>query len=108
MGKSEFSALIMAGGRSERMRATSGVHKAQVKIAGKSLLQRNLETLLAEGFRDITVAVSVHELEIEAFVLGACRALVSQAGGRISCFRETLPLGTIGAARAVLHEGAGL
>ena len=103
-----FSALIMAGGRSRRMRVTSGVHKALVEVAGRSLIRRNLETLLAEGFRDIAVAISIHAPEIETYVLNSGIALADSAGATLWCIKETRPLGTIGAARLANRGSGGL
>ena len=52
-------ALIMAGGRSERMRATLGCqHKALVRVLGVCMLERNICKLLSFGFREIVVAIS--------------------------------------------------
>ena len=59
-------AIIMAGGRSERMRATLPPdHKSLVRILGIPLLERNLCKLLAEGFRDIVVTMNACEVAIE-------------------------------------------
>ena len=82
----------MAGGRSERMRATSGLHKALVEVDGKPLIEWNLQALIDEQFNDIVVAVGLHNPEIEKYLDGR---------PAIRIFREVTPLGTIGAARAV-------
>jgi NDP-mannose synthase len=92
-------ALVMAGGRSERMRATTGVHKALVTVGGKTLIERNVQVLLAEGFNDIFVAVGVEGSEIADVVLTRGRTLAAATGATITCFTELKPLGTIGAAR---------
>jgi NDP-sugar pyrophosphorylase family protein len=93
-------ALVMAGGRSLRMRATSGpLHKALVPVAGVSLLERNVRALLEQGFRDIVVAISKDEPEIG-------RAAERHAGVKI--FWEDVPLGTIGAAREVMESSRAL
>ncbi len=48
------TALIMAGGASERMRASHGsAHKALVEVLGVPMLEQNLSALLAFGYRDI-------------------------------------------------------
>jgi len=91
-------AVIMAGGRSARMRATAGpVHKALVPVLGVALLERNLCALLAQGFRDVAVAVSAHEPDVERWVLGRGRALATAVKARLECLRETSARGTIGA-----------
>ncbi len=94
-----YRALIMAGGLSQRMRATSSTHKALVRIGGKPLIERNLQTLFAEGFGDIVVAVSSHSPEIGAFVSGRGSELARSVGATLACLIETIPLGTVGAAR---------
>ena len=86
-------ALIMAGGRSARMRATMGpLHKALVPVAGVPLLERNLRAIEAEGFSDIVVAVSALERDIGEYVIRR---------GKNVLWEET-PLGTIGAARLAI------
>lgn len=91
-------AIIMAGGRSERMRADgNATHKALLHVAGMTLAERNVAALLNHGFTELTVAVSAHEpVLIELF-----RSLVQsvrRAGGVLHLFVEEPPLGTIGAA----------
>jgi NDP-sugar pyrophosphorylase family protein len=101
------SAMIMAGGRSERMRATlSADHKSLVRVLGIPLLERNLCKLLAAGFRDIVVTMNASELAIESYVNVRGRALAAAQGATIECFKELRPLGTIGAA-AELNGRAG-
>jgi NDP-sugar pyrophosphorylase family protein len=95
------AAMIMAGGRSSRMRATNDSrHKALVPVLGVPMLERNLRTLLASGFRDITVAFAAAEPEIDAFVTDRGKALADTFGAIVVPYREVIPLGTIGAARA--------
>jgi dTDP-glucose pyrophosphorylase len=93
-------ALIMAGGRSERMRASSGPqHKALVRILGLSMLERNLCKLLSFGFREIVVAINAQESELERYVADRGMALAAARGARLQCLKEDVPLGTIGIAR---------
>src|SRR5436309_2220809 len=94
--------LIMAGGRSERMRASFGpAHKSLVRVLGVPLIERNLVTLLAAGSRDITVAVSQAESDISTYVETRGRQLAAAVEARLELLRETMPLGTIGAAGIV-------
>src|SRR5690349_10402680 len=94
------TAVIMAGGRSERMRASFGPqHKALVPVLGVSMLERNLCKLLSAGFCDIIVAVSSQEPEIEDYVNTRGLDLARIRGATIECFKERQPLGTIGVAR---------
>jgi NDP-mannose synthase len=93
-------ALIMAGGRSERMRASSGPrHKALVPILGLSMLERNLCKLLSFGFREIVIAINSRESELERYVADRGQALAAARGARLRCLKEDAPRGTIGIAR---------
>ncbi len=95
-------ALIMAGGKSQRMRATAGpTHKALTFVRGVCLLEWNLRTLLHYGCRDIVVAVNPEEVEILAFLDDAAEVARAQ-GAELSTFLERAPLGNIGAAREVI------
>jgi NDP-mannose synthase len=95
-------ALIMAGGRSLRMRASlSKRHKALVEVLGVSMLERNILALLSHGFQDIVVAVSAREQAVIAFARGRAARAAHAAGASLRVFVEKQPLGTIGAARAI-------
>jgi dTDP-glucose pyrophosphorylase len=95
-------ALVMAGGRSERMRATLGpAHKALVPVLGVPLVERNLCAVLGAGIRDIVVAVNPREPQLADYVATYGQALARACRARIECFEEQQPLGTIGAAGAV-------
>jgi NDP-sugar pyrophosphorylase family protein len=97
----------MAGGRGQRMRATGATTpKPLISIGGVPLLERNLITLLASGFRDIVVAVPSHTPEIGQFVRSRCQALTNAYHAELQVFEETHPLGNIGAA-AELEIGSG-
>src|SRR5439155_11552880 len=96
-------AIIMAGGRSERMRATAGpLHKALVPVLGVPLLERNLRCLLSEGFRDIVVAINKAEPQIGEFLDTALRPVAESHGTQVHILWEDTPLGTIGAAREAI------
>jgi NDP-mannose synthase len=98
-------AMIMAGGRSSRMRA-GGVadHKGLIEVLGVPLVERNVNTLLAAGFRNIVVAVAAGERALQEFIETRCRRLAEARGAALRCFVEREPLGTIGAVRTVLPE----
>jgi NDP-sugar pyrophosphorylase family protein len=103
------AALVMAGGRGERLRASgTSVPKPLVPVLGIPLLERNLLTLLAAGFRDITVAVPSHTPEIGAFAESRCRMLAESYGAQLAVLEERVPLGNIGAAREVTAGTADL
>ena len=97
------AALIMAGGKSSRMRASGNSrHKAQRIVCGKSLLEWNVRHVLAEGVRNVFVAVNVTETELQESVSRLSAELANSAcaemGGEIQLLVETEPLGTIGIA----------
>ena len=71
-------ALIMAGGRSERMRTSGGpLHKALVPVLGVPMIERNLCGFLSEGFHRIVVAISASEQAVAEYVEGRGRALAN-------------------------------
>jgi NDP-mannose synthase len=91
--------LVMAGGRSERMRLTTGrTHKALVRVLGVPMIERNLLALLAQGFRSLVVAVNPQEREIVEYVRERGSNLAKLQGASLRCYEEEVPLGTIGAA----------
>jgi len=95
-------ALIMAGGRSLRMRASpGGRHKALVKVLGVSLLERNILALLSHGFHDISIAISAREKALIALARGRMAHIARAGGATLRVYLERRPLGTIGAARAI-------
>jgi NDP-sugar pyrophosphorylase family protein len=96
------TALIMAGGRGERLRASGNfLPKPLVPVGGVALLERNLLVLLSAGFRDIVVAVPSHTPEIAEFVHTRCTMLANARGGGLRIFEEISPLGNIGAASEI-------
>lgn len=95
-------ALIMAGGKSERMRACNGrPHKALARVRGVTLLEWNVRLLLRHGFADIVVAVSSKEPDVSAYVLASVVPIAARDGARVAMFEEHSPLGNVGAAREV-------
>jgi dTDP-glucose pyrophosphorylase len=99
------TALIMAGGRSRRMRSSlRSQHKALVRVLGVPLIERNLLMLLQRGFRDLVVAVNTDEQKIIDYVQGRGKRLAELRSASLRCFEETQPLGTIGAARAITSD----
>jgi dTDP-glucose pyrophosphorylase len=96
------SALIMAGGRSSRMRADLGrQHKALVNVLGVSMLERNILTLLSHHVQEIFLAVGAVERAVLAFARGRGQRIARAGGAELRVFIEKRPLGTIGAARAI-------
>src|ERR1039458_3362 len=96
------TALIMAGGRSSRMRASLGrQHKALVKVLGGSMLERNILALLSHNAREIFLAVGALERSVLAFARGRGQKVARAGGAELKLFVEKDPRGTIGAARAI-------
>lgn len=82
------AALIMAGGRSERMRAGgSQQHKGLRTVAGMPLIEWNVRALRRCGVDRIFVAVSAREDALVSWI----------AEQQLEALIETRPLGTIGA-----------
>jgi NDP-sugar pyrophosphorylase family protein len=98
-------AVVMAGGRSERMRSTHGPqHKALVKIGGRPLIEHNLIALFTAGLDDVVVVRSEHEPAISGYVRTRGQSLAQAHGARLDEFVEREPLGNIGVCR-VLDDG---
>jgi NDP-sugar pyrophosphorylase family protein len=94
-------ALIMAGGRSERMRPLGD--KPLVAIRGATLLERNVWMLLRAGVRAIRVACRDEQRELRAVIERIADA-ARQRGVAITPLVESEPLGTIGAAGLMRGE----
>lgn len=96
------SAIIMAGGKSLRMRESLGrEHKALVKVLGVPMLERNLLALLSHGFREIFLAVNAKEESVLAFARARATQLARACNAELKLILEKQPLGTIGAAAKV-------
>ena len=94
------AAVLMAGGRGERLRPlTSEKPKPMLMIGGKPVLERALEHLIDQGFRRFYFSINYlgHVVE-EHFGDG------SRFGVTISYLRETAPLGTAGALSQLEHQ----
>ncbi|REK09978.1 MAG: hypothetical protein DWQ37_17925 [Planctomycetota bacterium] len=92
------TALIQAGGKSQRMRRTLGpTHKALVPVLGVPILERNLCQLLVSGFEHVVIVTSQAEGDIAQYVETRGTDLATARGASIECLVEPEPLGTIGA-----------
>ena len=97
----------MAGGRSRRMRANgNAAHKALLTVGGTSLAERNLDALLASGFRSLAIAVAAEETELRTEIRKQLRPRATAAGASLVCIVEERPLGTIGAVREIRNPAA--
>jgi dTDP-glucose pyrophosphorylase len=94
-----LDAIIMAGGKGERLRPlTLSVPKPLLMVAGKPIIDYNIESLKAHGVKRITVTVNYLAEELE-------RHFATAEG--VACIRESKPLGTIGAASLISHRPGG-
>ncbi len=90
-------AMLMAGGRGERLRPlTDKTPKPLLEVGGMPIIDRNIDALRRAGVEDITVSVRYLGEQIEAHFKGT----------EVKCVRETEPLGTIGACAMLPSEGA--
>ena len=94
----EIAAIIMAGGRSERMRAGgSADHKSLRAVRGTPLIEWNLRSLWRCGFHRIFVALSSRERALAEWLAGRGRTLCAEHSSALELLLEDEPLGTIGA-----------
>lgn len=97
--------VVMAGGRSERMRAgNDGTHKALVKVGDVSLLERSVRRLLKNGISEIVVVSSLNEPQIADIVQTDLGRLAQRHGAQLRSFVEMQPLGDIGVVRVLARE----
>lgn len=98
MANSRVAALIMAGGRSERMRAGgSDQHKGLRTVLGVPLIERNLRALLCAGFKDLFVAVNAREQVLANWIERRGRPLAEAQSATLEMLVEAEARGTIGA-----------
>ena len=90
-------ALIMAGGRGERLRPlTDTIPKPLLPVGGKPILEYNIDRLRDFGIDDLWISLRYLGEQIEnCFKDGAAKSI------RIKYIYENSPLGTVGAARLV-------
>lgn len=93
-------AVIMAGGRGERLRpVTDAIPKPMVKVAGRPILERIVLHLVGAGIRRIFISVNYMADTIEAHFGDG-----SAFGCSIEYLRERTPLGT-GGSLSLLPQG---
>lgn len=85
-------AVVMAGGRGERLRPlTDHVPKPMLTLGSKPIIEHNIDRLISFGIETITISVHyLAEQIIDYFGDG------SEKGVRINYITEDIPLGTIG------------
>jgi dTDP-glucose pyrophosphorylase len=87
------TALIMAGGRGERLRPLTDVEpKPMLKVGGKPIIEYNIDRLIAYGITDIFISVKyLKEQIMDYFGDGSAKGI------NIQYIEETEALGTLGA-----------
>lgn len=92
--------VIMAGGKGTRISSVaSDIPKPMIKIAGKSVLEHEIECLRGQGFTDIIITVShLGQIIMDYFGDG------SMFGVSIEYFNEEVPLGNAGALLKIKHK----
>ena len=85
--------VIMAGGKGTRISSVAAdIPKPMIRIEGRPVLEREIECLCSQGFRDIIITVShMADQIMDHFGDG------SAFGADIEYFREDTPLGNAGA-----------
>ena len=85
--------VIMAGGRGTRISSVaSDIPKPMIKIAGKPVLEHEIECLREQGFTDLVITIShLGSVIMDYFGDG------KQFGVKIQYFNEETPLGNAGA-----------
>jgi dTDP-glucose pyrophosphorylase len=87
-----MSALIMAGGRGERLKPlTDTVPKPMLKVGDKPIIEHNIDRLLSYGVKEIYISVKYLKEQIMAFFGDG-----SSKGISIKYIEEDEPLGTLG------------
>lgn len=96
------SALLMAGGKGERLRPlTLTTPKPLLKIGSKPIIDYNIEALARVGVDSITVTTNYLAEQIHDHFSQPV------AGVSVKCVREPRPLGTIGSAGLIDHTPGG-
>jgi dTDP-glucose pyrophosphorylase len=87
------SALIMAGGRGERLRPfTDSIPKPMLLVGGKPIIEHNIDRLISFGINEIYISVNyLKEAIINYFGNGSEKGII------IKYIEEEQPLGTLGA-----------
>jgi histidinol-phosphate phosphatase family protein len=92
-----MKAVIIAGGRGTRMgKLSQTTPKALIKIAGKPLLQYQLELLKSQGFKQILILTNHLAEKIQRFCGNG-----SKFGVSINCVKEDSPMRTAGAVKLI-------
>lgn len=89
-------AVLMAGGKGERLRPmTLELPKPLLKIAGKCIIDYNIEALARNGIKNISVTTNYLSEKLEEHFAPEV------AGVKVNCVKEPYRLGTIGSLKLV-------
>ena len=100
-----ISAILMAGGKGERLRPlTNDTPKPLLHVGDRAIIDYNIDALAAAGITDITVTTGYLAEQLDAHFAEGANA---PEGVRVRCVRETFPMGTIGSAALVDHAPGG-
>lgn len=99
-----MKAVIMAGGRGTRLSALTHdeIPKPLVPVAGKPILQNQIETLIKEGIDEFIISIGYQKEKIKDFLGDGSRFHT-----RISYLEEDEPLGSGGALFFLKHRISG-
>lgn len=94
-----ITALLMAGGRGERLKPlTDFAPKPMLKVGDKPIIEHNIDRLINYGIKDIYISVKyMKEVIMDYFGDG------SDKGINITYIEEAEPLGTLGALSLIDH-----
>lgn len=99
------SAILMAGGKGERLRPlTVDTPKPLLHVGDRAIIDYNIEALAAAGVTDITISTGYLADKIDAHFADGAH---TPAGVTIRTVRETFPMGTIGSAALIDHTAGG-
>ncbi len=91
-----LSALLMAGGRGERLRPlTLNTPKPLLKVGGRAIIDYNISKLAAAGIDDVTVTVNYLAEQLEEHFSEPVEGI------RVKTVREPMAMGTIGSASLI-------
>ena len=91
-----LSAILMAGGKGERLRPmTLTTPKPLLEIGGKAIIDYNIAALSRAGITDVSVTVNYLADKLEEHFADEVEGI------RVKCVRENEPMGTIGSAALV-------
>lgn len=97
-----LSAILMAGGKGERLRPlTLEKPKPLLEIGGRPIIDYNIANLARCGITDVWVTVKYLASQIKEYFA------VPRHGITVRCVEEEKPLGTIGAATLVPRDDSG-